>query len=657
MNSFFQRKFIIQAIFISAIFLLVARLFYIQIIDDRYLDFANNNVLRRLVVYPPRGVIYDRKNVLLVQNEPVYDLMAVPKSIKPFDTALFCQLIEVEEDKFVEKLQKVREYSRVKASLIEKQLSAETYARLQEHLFQFPGFFVQNRTLRKYPSPIAAHVLGYIGEVNDKLIELSKGDYRQGDYIGISGIERSYEKLLRGQRGIKRVMVDVFNREQGSFDEGKFDTAAVPGDKMITSLDAKLQQYGEALMQNKVGSIVAIEPSTGEILAFVSAPNYDPNLLVGRIRGNNYMKLLKDPLKPLFIRPIQAQYPPGSVFKPIQALIGQQMGLITPDQRFPCGGGYRIGSRLVKCEHNHSPQNMVESIQNSCNAYYCWAFKTMIDNHPGMTVDQAYTAWRDAIEKFGIGVKLDIDLPNELKGLLPTHKYYDKIYGANHWKSSTVISLSIGQGELGITPLQMANVMAGIANRGYFYRPHLVKAIGSNKLIRPEYAKKNSLGIDSKYFPPVIDGMERVILAGTATYARIPDIPICGKTGTAQNPHGKNHSVFMGFAPKDNPKIAIAVFVENAGYGATWAAPIASLMIEKYIRDSITRPKAYEDRILNASLLPGDQFNASGNIKKKDEKKAETSDKKEEKKPVKQVKPTSVTQKPREEKKETTQKR
>ncbi|UKJ08679.1 penicillin-binding protein 2 [Solitalea lacus] len=658
MNSFFQRKFIIQSIILTAVFLLIARLFYIQIIDDRYLDFANNNVLRRLVVYPPRGVIYDRNNTILVQNEPVYDLMVVPKSIKQFDTLLLCQLIEVEKEKFIGKLKKAREFSPVKASLLEKQLSSETYARLQEHLFQFPGFFVQNRTLRKYPEPIAAHVLGYIGEVNDRIIELSKGDYRQGDYIGISGIERSYEQLLRGQRGIKRVMVDVFNREQGSFDEGKYDTAAVPGDRMITSLDAKLQKYGEDLMKNKLGSIVAIEPSTGEILAFVSAPNYDPNLLVGRVRGNNYMKLLKDPLKPLFIRPIQAQYPPGSTFKAIQALIGQQMGLITPEQRFPCGGGYRAGGHFVKCEHNHSPQNMVESIQNSCNAYYCWAFKTMIDNHPGMTSEDAYTAWRDAIAKFGIGTKLEIDLPNELKGLLPTHKYYDKIYGANHWKSSTVISLAIGQGELGITPLQMANVMAAIANRGYYYRPHLVKAIGDKKHIRPEFSEKNYVGIDQRYFPPVIDGMERVILAGTATNARIADISICGKTGTAQNPHGKNHSVFMGFAPKDNPKIAIAVMVENAGYGATWAAPIASLMIEKYVRDSITRPKYYEDRILNASLLPGDEFNASGNIKKKeDTPKGATIKTKDGKPTTSDTKKTGITAQPsKEEKLETIKK-
>lgn len=622
MNSFFQRKFIIQLIFLTAILLLIARLFYIQIVDDRYLDFANNNVLRRLVVYPPRGVIYDRKDNILVQNEPVYDLMVVPKSVKPFDTALLCRLIDVEQDRFTEKLTKAREYSPVKASELEKQLSSETYARLQEHLFQFPGFFVQNRTLRKYPNPIAAHVLGYIGEVNDKIIELSKGDYRQGDYIGISGIERSYEKLLRGQRGIKRVMVDVFNREQGSFDEGRYDTAAVPGDKMITSLDAKLQKFGEELMKNKMGSVVAIEPSTGEILAFVSGPSYDPNLLVGRVRGNNYMKLLKDPLKPLFIRPLQAQYPPGSIFKPVQALIAQQLGLITPDRRFPCGGGYRYGNRVLRCTHVHPPLNMEESIQHSCNSYYGWAFKTMVDDNPGHSPEEGYNIWREHIYEWGIGKKTDVDLPNEVKGLLPTHALYDKMYGTNRWKSSNIISLSIGQGELGITPLQMANVMAAIANRGFYYRPHLVKAIGEKKYIRPEFSEKVSVGVDSKYFPVVVNGMEKVVLAGTARIAYIPDIPICGKTGTAQNPHGKDHSIFMGFAPKDNPKIAIAVVVENAGYGATWAAPIASLMIEKYIRDSITRPKYYADRILNASLLPGDVFTAAGNVKPKEDTKA-----------------------------------
>lgn len=601
---FFQRKFVIQAIILTVSFILVAKLFYLQVIDDSYKLSADNNVLRKVIIYPARGVIMDRNDKILVQNEPVYDLMVIPRNVTTMDTLQFCEIIGISKEAFIEKLAKASAYSRVKESVFEKQLSAVTYATFQEKLFEYPGFYVQNRTVRKYPSPIAAHILGYIGEVDDRLIGQSQGYYRQGDYIGISGIEKSYESTLRGQRGIKNIMVDVFNRAQGSFEDGKYDTIAVSGERLISSLDAELQAYGERLMNNKIGSIVAIEPSTGEILALVSGPSYDPNLLVGRVRSKNYVQLLRDEYKPLFIRPIQAQYPPGSIFKPIMALIGQQDGFLTPNSRYPCGGGYRMGSRTVKCTHVHPPLNLEESIQFSCNAYYCHAFRDMIDQPRGKSVQDAYQHWRNRIEAFGIGVKLDVDIPNELKGLLPTSNYYDRIYGNGQWKSSNIISLSIGQGELGITPLQMANVMAAIANRGYYYNPHLVKAIGENNLQRPEYTTKRYVGIDSSYFEIVINGMQKVVDAGTAAYSKIRDIPFCGKTGTVQNPHGKDHSVFVGFAPRDNPKIAIAVVVENSGFGSVWAAPIASLMIEKYLKGEISRPKYFEDRILDANLLP-----------------------------------------------------
>lgn len=603
MNIFFERKYVIQGIIILTGLILLARLFYIQVVDDSYFLSANNNVLRKIVVYPARGIIYDRTGRIMVQNEPVYDLMVIPRQVKEIDTTQFCSLIGIGKNEFIERLEKARKYSPYKSSIFEKQLSARTFAGFQERLFEYPGFYVQNRTVRKYPDSVAAQVLGYIGEVDENMMKKTNYYYQLGDYIGISGVERSYENILRGQRGVKMIMVDVFNREQGSYENGAYDTLAIAGEKVTSSLDLEIQKMGERLMKNKKGSIVAIEPSTGEILAFVSSPGYDPNLLVGRERGTNYRKLVLDKDKPLFIRPIMAQYPPGSIFKAVEALVGQQEGLIYPETRFPCGGGYRYGNRVVRCTHVHSALNLMESIQLSCNPYYCYVFKKLIDNGNYGSAEANFIAWRKHIEKFGIGVKLGIDLPNELKGLLPTHEFYDKYYGAGRWKSSNIISLSIGQGELGITPLQMANVMAIIANKGYYYSPHLVKAIGNKNQQKPEYTTRHYAGIDSNYFDVVIDGMQKVVEGGTATYARIQGITMCGKTGTAQNPHGKDHSVFVAFAPRENPKIAIAVVVENAGFGSVWAAPIASLLVEQYLTDTITRPKYYVDRLLNADLI------------------------------------------------------
>lgn len=607
MNSFFARKFVIQGIFIVIAVVLLTRIFYIQIISDKYLLSANNNVLRKVLVYPARGVILDRKEKILVQNEPVYDLMIVPREVKSFDTLEFCKLVGIDKAGFDKRFKKAKTYSPYKASIFEKQLSAQTYATFQERLFEFPGFFVQNRTVRRYPDSIAAPFLGYIGEVSEKAIEKSNGFYRQGDYIGISGVEKSYETLLRGQRGVQNLMVDALNRPKGHFADGKYDTLAVSGERLISSLDKDLQKFGEQLMKNKIGSIVAIEPSTGEILSFVSSPGYDPNLMVGRQRGNNYMKLLNDPNKPMFIRPIQAEYPPGSIFKVVNALVGQQMGLLNTQTTFVCGGGYRYSTRgIMKCTHVHGSVDLVRSIKESCNTYYGYAYNRMID-HAGMRPVNAYKRWRDAVAKFGIGDKLHIDLPNERNGHLPTADLYTKRWGSDKWGSGFNISLSIGQGELGITPLQMANVMAIVANRGFFYKPHLIKAIGEQNVIKDEYTQKNMVGVDAKYFESVIQGMSEVVNGGsgaTATYSKIPDIEMCGKTGTVQNPHGKDHSVFVAFAPRDNPKIAIAVVVENAGYGSTWSAPIASLMIEKYINGTISRPKAYIDRLLDANLLP-----------------------------------------------------
>ena len=605
MNSFFERRFVVQGIFIFVALALLIRLFFIQVLNDKYLLSANNNVLRKLIIYPARGVILDRKERILVQNEPVYDLMVTPKDVKPFDTLTFCRLIGLDKPGFDNRFKKAKGYSYYRASIFEKQLSAQTYATFQERLFEFPGFFVLNRTVRKYPDTTAAQFLGYIGEASPKAIEKSNGFYRQGDYIGISGVEKSYEELLRGQRGVQNVMVDALNRPKGHFADGKYDTLAVSGERLISSLDKNLQKLAERLMNNKIGSVVAIEPATGEVLAFVSSPGYDPNLMVGRQRGNNYMKLIKDPYKPMFIRPIQAEYPPGSIFKVVNALIAQQDGLINPNTYYFCPGGYSYGRHgFMGCTHVHGSVNLERSIQESCNTYYGNVYNRLID-HIGLRPVNAYKKWRNSVLKFGIGNKLDIDLPNERKGLLPSDELYTKRFKNDRWGSSYTMSLSIGQGELGITPLQMANVMAAVANRGYYFKPHLVKAIGEKKVIKAEYTKRNDCGIDSKYFEVVIAGMSKVVSQGTAVYSVIPGIEMCGKTGTVQNPHGQDHSVFVAFAPRVNPKIAIAVVVENAGFGATWSAPIASILVEKYIRDSISRPKIYMQRLLDANLLPG----------------------------------------------------
>lgn len=607
MDTFFARKYVIQGIFIAVAVIITARLAYLQLIDESYLLSANNNVLRKVVVYPARGVILDRNGKVLVQNEPVYDLLVTPREVRDLDTVLLCELVGIDKEGFERRMTTARSYSPYKASPFEKQIPASAYAKLQEHLYKFRGFYIQNRTVRSYPDSIAAQFLGYIQEVNDRDIERSNGFYRPGDYIGASGVERAYEELLRGQRGVKNVMVDAFNRPQGSFADGKYDTLAVAGEGLVSSLDKELQLLAERLMRNKIGSVVAIEPSTGEILTFVSSPTYDPNMMVGRERGNNYMKLLRDPYKPMFIRPIQAQYPPGSVFKVVAALTAQQAGMIQAGTVFNCPGGYRYGGgrAIMRCTHVDGSIPLVTAIQRSCNTYFGYTYARMIDQRSMPSVD-AYDQWREAVMKFGIGHELGIDLPGEKAGLLPTSAFYTKRYGNAKWGSGFNISLSIGQGEMGITPLQMANIMAIVANRGYYYRPHLIKGIGEKRIVKPEFTEKIYAGVEPQYYEPVIEGLSRAVNmpGGTAYSVRIADIEMCGKTGTAQNPHGADHAVFFAFAPRENPKIAIAVVVENAGYGGTWAGPIASMLVEKYLKDTITLPKYIQDRIFNADLLP-----------------------------------------------------
>ena len=594
-----QSQIITMIVVVVVVFFI--RLFYLQIIDKSSQISANNNALRNVTQYPARGLIYDRNGKLLVYNEAVYDLMVIPGQVKEMDTVEFCKLIDISIDDFRKKLDRARRHSRFAPSVFERQLSKETYGQLQERMFKFRGFYVQLRTLRKYPKPIAAHVLGYIGEVDEKIIE-NDPYYKSGDYIGMSGLEKFYENYLRGQKGNKILLVDVHNREKGSFRDGLYDVASVPGLSLQSTLDMDLQELAEQLMQNKRGSIVAIEPSTGEILAFVSSPAYDPNLLVGRIRGANFRKLQADPQKPLFNRALMAEYPPGSTFKIPQGLIAMQHGVITENTGFPCD------QSQVGC-HPHPPAyNMRAAVKVSCNPYFVSTFRRVIQQGKDRSIfiDSriGLEQWNKDIRSFGFGERLGIDLPNCRKGLIPTVAFFDRLYGENRWAFSNFRSVSIGQGELGIIPLQMANLAAIMANRGYYVTPHLCRTLADTLVPNQDYLQKHHTTVDPKYFESVVWGMYDAVheAGGTARRARIDGIAVCGKTGTVQNPHGKNHATFIAFAPMDNPKIAISVFIENSGYGGTWAAPIASLLIEKYLTGEVKR-KELKQQMIEASFM------------------------------------------------------
>jgi penicillin-binding protein 2 len=607
MNQLSDRKWFIVGIFILIGIIYISRLFYIQVIDDTYKLDARNQAFRYKTEYAIRGYIYDRKGKLLVYNEAAYDLMVLPKDVKDIDTNDFCELLGITKEQFLKKMKKAVQApnSPRRESIFEKQLSPQEYASLQERLYRFKGFWVQARTLRKYPRKIAAHTLGYIGEV-DKNITEKNSYYKDGDYIGISGIEKTYENVLRGKKGMRIMMVDVHNREKGSYMNGIYDTASVPGLPLTTTIDADLQEYGEKLMQNKKGSLVAIDPQTGEILAIVTSPTYDPNLLVGRARNKNFAKLLQDTLgNPLFNRGTMASYPPGSTFKLIMSLIGLHEGVLTKDTRYPCARGYPPLGGRPKCHPHGSPQDLHGAIGTSCNSYFSYVFKSVIDDKKYHDTYVAYQNWRDIAMSFCLGVKTGSDLANELRGNVPSIKYYDKVFGKGVWKASTVISLGIGQAEMGITPLQNANLVAIIANKGWYYTPHIVKAINGNEndTLLNRFKVKNYTKItDTSAYNEVIRGMTKVVESGTAASLKIDGIPYCAKTGTAQNPHGKDHSVFVCFAPINNPKIAVGILIENAGFGATWAGPIARLMMEKYLKGEITRPDL-EKRMLEADLI------------------------------------------------------
>ena len=604
-DRYANRKFVIMALVLLTAVILLVRLFYIQIVDKTYRVSAANNALRPVTQYPARGLIYDRNGELIVYNQAAYDLLVIPVQTGAFDTVRFNQILGITMEDFRARMKTAVSWSRRAPSVFMKMISSETYAVLQEELYRFPGFYVQARTLRKYTRPVAAHLLGYVGEVDNKLLAKDRY-YRSGDYIGVSGIEKSYEEQLRGAKGVNIFLVDVHNNIKGSYADGRYDTVAVPGTNLWSTIDLTLQEYGEQLMQNKNGSIVAIEPATGEILTLVSSPTYDPSLLVGRIRSENFQLLQADTIKPLFDRALMASYPPGSTFKIMNGLIGLQEAVIRPTSLFSCSNGYHAGALTVGCHSHRSPLNLPEAVAQSCNAWFCNAFRNILENPEYSSVQDAFDKWREYLVAFGFGNKLGIDLPNELSGFIPARSYYDRYYGKDRWKALTVISLAIGQGEIGATPLQMANMAAVIANRGSFYIPHVVKKIGEEGAPSPLYTQKYITGISPENFEPVIEGMEGAVNGGegsTARGARLDSIIICGKTGTAQNPHGKDHSIFVAFAPKDNPQIAIAVYVENAGFGSTFAAPIASLMIEKYLTGKIKR-KYLEDHVLRMVLRP-----------------------------------------------------
>ena len=588
---------------------LIARLFYIQIVDESYKIDSSNNSMVYSTVYPTRGIIHDRNDRILVGNKVVYDLLVTPREVTPFDTAAFCAVLDL-DSAFVK--DKMAEYRKFRKKIgwqtlpFLKQLSPERYMKFAEVEYKFPGFRGQARSVREYPYNAGGNLLGYVSEVDADFLKKHPDEYRSGDYAGKTGIEAAMEKELRGEKGYNIYLRNSSNRIQSRFRDGEMDKEAVPGKNITTTIDAELQHYGQMLMDKKVGAVVAIEPSTGEILTMVSSPGIDVDMLADI--GNHYGEILGNPYKPMFNRAVQAPYPPGSVFKLVNALIGLQEGVVTPSTTHPCSKGYHFGKSKLGCHNHKSPLNLEESIMMSCNAYYCYVLRDILDNRKYSGVAEGMDAWHDYVQSFGFGQKLGSDFPSELGGFVPDARYYDKRYHKGGWKSLTVISLSIGQGELGCTPLHLANLCATVANRGYYCIPHIIKD-SENYTIDDKYRERHYTKVDTVHFPKVINGMYRAVNSGygsggTASVAAVPRLDICGKTGTAQNPRGDDNSVFICFAPKDNPKIAVAAYVENGGFGATWAAPIASLIVEKYLNGEISENrKPLEKKMLESDLM------------------------------------------------------
>ena len=601
------RKIVLLSITLGSALLFLVRLTTLQLLDTEYSEISLNNAIEKRPIYPTRGLIYDRNGALIVANQPVYDLMVIPENSAAFDTLELTQLLSFSKDELEIQLKKAKQYSRKLPSVIVRQVAKEERAVLQEKLWKYPGFYFQKKTVRDYVIPIAANVLGYTSEVNPNEIRLNES-YDLGEMIGRQGIEKTYENQLRGEKGYAYYQKDRFNRIIGSYENGDFDQKPKSSDDITLTLDATLQLYGEALMQNKRGGIVAIEPSTGEVLALVTAPNYNPNILVGRTRTKNFSALLQDTVaKPLFDRGLQAEYSPGSPFKVLNALIGLQENAITENTVFSCNQGhYYARGAFMKCHCAMGTQNnLFEGIYKSCNSYFSKTYSRILDGAENSA--EGMDRWKSYLNRFGLGNYLGYDLPIGKKGFIPGSTYYDRVYRKGVWSAPTVISNAIGQGEVLTTPIQMANFTAAIANRGYYIKPHFTRL--NNVMLRDSLYPKNETGIDSKHFETVVDGMHQVVEVGTARIAKIKGIEVCGKTGTVENfirldgekTQLTDHSIFIAFAPKENPKIAIAVFVENGYWGSRWAAPIASLMIEKYLNGEVQRGWL-EDRMLNGSL-------------------------------------------------------
>ena len=594
-NDAHIRRAILKWVVLGVFGVIGFRVAYIQLVDTKYKRLAAGNVLRYEVQYAPRGEVVDRNGEFLVQSKECYDLMVIHRDIgkQGFDTVRFCNIVGITKEKLSAALRNARMRPRAPL-LIANYVSKEVKLRFEE--CNFPGFYTVYRTVRQYPRKIGGNLLGYVGEVNADIIKRNP-EYSAGDYIGMSGVEAAYEDELRGKDGVKILEVDTHGAIKGSYMNGAFDSLPIPGRMLTCTIDARLQAFAEELMEGKVGAVVAIEPSTGEILVMASSPTYDPDELVGRERGNNYMAMLYNNRQPLFNRAVKAKYPPGSTFKLVQGLIGMQEGVLRPSDTHPCHDGYHVGRISQKCHSHYSPLDLRSAVAQSCNAYFCYVFRDIIENRKYGSVKKGLEVWGEYVRSFGFGRKLESDFLGEGGGTVPTRELYDKRY-RNSWNGLTVLSLSIGQGELGCTPMQMANLAATIANRGYYYIPHIVKAVEGRDSLDSRFYEKHYTNVDPRHFEPIVEGMWKGVNipgAGTSSQAMLPGLDVCGKTGTAQNPHGQDHSTFLSFAPKDNPRIAISVYVENGGFGAAAALPIASLIEEFYLTDTITRPKMLEN--------------------------------------------------------------
>ena len=600
-DQYYRRRYVISGIAVLIVLVYIVRLFYLQIIDQSTKDQADNNALVKHIIYPSRGLIYDRNGELLVFNQPIYEItMTMREMGKDWDTTAFCRCLDISREEFDARLVEIKDrrknrgYSRWTPQVFMSQLKKEDIATLQEELFLFPGVDIQKRTLRDYTYKAAAHVLGSVGEVSQN--DIDRDDYYiRGDYSGRDGLERTYEKQLRGEKGVEVLMRDVKGRIQGSYQDGELDRTAKAGTDLYTTLDIRLQMLAEELLAGKIGSAVAIEPKTGEILALVSNPGWNPKVLVGKERSKNYNKLLHDPTKPLMNRATQAMYPPGSTFKTIQSLVCLEQGAITPNTLYPCSGP---ASSPIKCTHHHgSPVALDRAIEQSCNPYFWCAFRDLLNKDKD--IHKPYEKWRNAVMQFGLGQKFtDTDLAEQSSGSIPSTQLYDKFYGKDGWKAITIRSLSIGQGEILVTPLQLANQAACIANEGYYISPHLNK----NDSMR---IHRHNLDIHKHHFEVVKEGMNRVMIYGTGRHYAVDSLHMAGKTGTVQNPHGRDHAIFIGFAPVEDPQIAVAVVVENAGFGATWACPVASMMIEQYLTGEVKRRdlrRRIGEAVLNESV-------------------------------------------------------